>query len=112
MTGTTSYQAGDLVLANLMHTSGQGSQIRPALVLLDTGDADVVVARVTTQLYATPWDVFLADWQQEGLLRPSTARLHKLLTIEKTLVIRRIGLLSPRDRQQVAAVLAQMFGTW
>jgi mRNA interferase MazF len=48
MSSTTTYQAGDVVLVDFpMTVSGPGKP-RPALVILDTGDADVVLARVTT----------------------------------------------------------------
>jgi mRNA interferase MazF len=108
----TTYQAGDLVLAKLPFTGGTGGKVRPALVVLDTGDADVVVARVTTQTAVAPLDVSLTDWQASGLLAASVVRLHKLATIEKALVIRVLGQLQPGDRQRVAAVLQQTFGSW
>jgi mRNA interferase MazF len=38
------YQPGDLVLVAFPFTGG-GSKVRPALVLLDTGDDDILVAR-------------------------------------------------------------------
>jgi mRNA interferase MazF len=43
------YQPGDLVLVAFPYTAGVQTKSRPALVLVDTGDADIVVARVTTQ---------------------------------------------------------------
>ena len=81
MPSTISYQAGDVVLVDFPFTvSGQGKP-RPALVILDTGDADVLLARVTTQSRATSFDVALAGWAQAGLLAPSIVRLHKLETL-------------------------------
>jgi mRNA interferase MazF len=44
------YAAGDIVLLQFPFTDTAGSKRRPALVLLDTGDDDIVVARVTGQL--------------------------------------------------------------
>jgi mRNA interferase MazF len=108
----TNYQAGDLVLIAFPYTGGTQSGVRPGLVLLDTGDADVVVARVTTQTHTTPHDVVLSGWQQAGLLGPSVVRLHKLATLEKRLVSRFLGHLEAGDRQRVAAVLNQTFGSW
>ena len=52
---------------------------RPAMVRLDVGDADVVLARVTTQPYQTLNDVNIIDWQGAGLLAPSVVRLHELV---------------------------------
>ena len=54
MPSTTSYLPGDLVLVDFPFTTGGPGKPRPALVVLDTGDADVVLARVTTQPKSTP----------------------------------------------------------
>ena len=43
------YRPGDVVLLVYPFTSGEGAKKRPALVLLDTGDDDVVAARITSQ---------------------------------------------------------------
>jgi mRNA interferase MazF len=108
----TVYEAGDVVLVAFPFSSASSLKARPALVVLDTGDNDVVVARVTTQLHRTPCDVSLTDWQGAGLLAPSTVRLHKLATLEKGLVHRALGTLQPADRTAIAAVLRQTFGNW
>ena len=91
------YKPGDLVLVAFPYASGAQAKRRPALVILDTGDADVLVARVTTQVIRTPFDLSLKNWKAAGLRMPSTVRLHKLATLEKTLVIARLGSLSSTD---------------
>jgi mRNA interferase MazF len=108
----TNFQAGDLVLVAFPFTTGAQVKLRPALILLDSGDTDILVARVTTQPVSTAYDVTLTDWKQAGLLAPSTVRLHKLATLEKALVRRSLGRLEPGDRQQVATVLNSIFGAW
>jgi mRNA interferase MazF len=112
MPPTTTYQPGDLILIAFPLTSGSPGKLRPALVLLDSGDADVLVARVTMQGHNTPYDVPLIDWRAAGLLGPSVVRLHKLATLEKVLVDRQLGQLGPNDHQQVSTVLQQLFGAW
>jgi mRNA interferase MazF len=112
MPSTTSYQAGDLVLVDFPFTVSGPGKPRPALVILDTGDADVLLARVTTQPRTTAFEVVLSGWQQAGLLAPSTARLHKMATLAKSRVLRRLGTLSPNVRQQVGLVLQQIAASW
>ncbi len=112
MPSTTNYQPGDLVLVDFPFTVGGPSKPRPALVILDTGDADVVLARVTTQAQSTPFDVSISDWQKAGLLAPSTVRLHKLATLAKSRVRRHLGALVSGDRQYVATVLEQIAASW
>jgi mRNA interferase MazF len=112
MPSTTNYQPGDLVLVDFPFTASGPGKPRPALVILDAGDADVVLARVTTQTQNTPFDVAISDWQQAGLLAPSTVRLHKLATLAKSRVRRHLGSLAVGDRQQVGAVLQSIAASW
>jgi mRNA interferase MazF len=112
MQSMTNLQAGDLVLVDFPFTTSGQSKPRAALVVLDTGDADVLLARVTTQTHATTYDVAIVGWQQAGLLAPSIVRLHKLATLAKARIRRALGALDAKDRQQVAAVLQQIAATW
>ena len=112
MPSTITFQAGDLVLVTFPHTGGRIRAVRPALVVLDSGDADVLLARVTSKLHTSPHDVPILSWQTAGLLVPSVVRLHKLATMEKGLVQRRLGSLEAHDRSAVAVVLQQTYGNW
>ena len=76
------YQPGDILLLSFPFT-GVGAKSRPALVLLDTGDDDVMVAKVTSQSLLTQYDVEFENWQQAGLKVASGVRLHKIATLEK-----------------------------
>ncbi|MCC3417298.1 MAG: type II toxin-antitoxin system PemK/MazF family toxin [Microcoleus sp. PH2017_29_MFU_D_A] len=95
------YQSGEVLLLALPFANVTTSKLRPVLVLLDTGDEDIVVARVTSQTTRTVFDVEIVEWEQAGLLRLSVVRLHKVNTIEKRLVNRRLGILTPSDWTQV-----------
>ena len=103
------YQSGEVVLVEFLFTGVTQSKRRPGLVLLDTGDKDIIVARISSQITRTVFDVEIVEWQQAGLLRPSVVRLHKLNTLEKLLVERRLGILQPSDWKQVRQCLQQ---TW
>jgi mRNA interferase MazF len=108
----TKYSAGDLLLLQFPQTSGAHGSLRPALVVVDTGDLDVLVARVTRQMHGTAHDVIISEWRGAGLLAPSIVRLHKLATLEKSIVQRKLGCLQAADRSAVANVLTQIFGSW
>jgi mRNA interferase MazF len=112
MPSMTTYQAGDLLLVDFPFTATGPGKPRPALVMLDTGDADVLLARVTTQSQGTPFDVPIAAWQQAGLLAPSIVRLHKLATLAKNRVHKHLGSLGAADRQSVASVLLKIAAAW
>jgi len=108
----TLYKSGDVVLVRFPFTSGAGSKLRPALVILDTGDDDLVVARITTHAGLSRFDVALIDWRGAGLLAPSIARLHKLATLEKSDIHRSLGHLQATDRQSVSAALRRVLDAW
>ncbi len=106
------YQPGDLVLIAFPFTVGAQVKHRPAMVVLDSGDADILVARVTTQTAQSDHDVRIDDWKGAGLLASSTVRLHKLATLEKSLVQRRLGGIQSADRVVISAVLRRVYGSW
>jgi mRNA interferase MazF len=106
---TMTYDPGDVLLLRFPFTDAAGFKQRPALVVLDTGDEDVVVVRITTQRGHVTQDVALNDWRTAGLNAPSLARLHKLATLNKSLVVRKLGRLSDKDRTAVSSVLGRLF---
>ncbi|BAY39518.1 hypothetical protein NIES2111_38940 [Nostoc sp. NIES-2111] len=88
------YQSGSVILIKLPFSDAVTFKLRPVLLLLDTGDDDVVVARITSQITQTAFDVEISEWQQAGLMRPSVVRLHKINTVEKRLLERQLGTLA------------------
>jgi len=103
------YRAGEIVLLSFPFADAMGARRRPALVLLDIGDADIVVARVTSQAARGPFDVELVEWHQAGLLLPSIVRVHKVATLEKRLVERRLGALTANDWERVRAAIRELW---
>ena len=91
-------------------TDTAGTKRRPALILLDTGDEDVIVARVTGQPVQAAFDVELVEWQQTGLRFPSVARIHKVATIEKALIVNSLGKVGDGDWVRVCTKLRQLWG--
>ena len=71
-------QGAEVVLIRMRFHQAQGSKIRPALVLFDSGDEDFVAAPITSQPRTSEFDLVVANWQATGLNVPSMARVHKL----------------------------------
>ena len=105
----TNYAPGDVLLLAFPFTDQGRAKQRPALVLLDTGDEDVVVARITGATARDQHDVTLLDWEAAGLILPSSARAHKVATVAKSLVRGRLGRLTVRDRDLVRQALQRAF---
>ena len=106
-----SYHSGEVVLLAFPFTDAAGTKRRPALVLLDTGDADIVVARVTSQIALTAYDVELTEWPQAGLRLPSVVRVQKLATLEKNLVEQRLGSLTASDWTRVRSAIQRLWAS-
>ena len=51
------YQHGSVVLLALPFSDTATFKLRPALILLDTADDDIVVSRITSQMVKTAFDV-------------------------------------------------------
>lgn len=97
---------GEIFTCQFPFTSVAASKVRPALVLFDLRQ-DVVICRVTSIPCNGPLDVKVADWQAAGLLHPSFARLDRLVTAERSILARRLGVLSAGDLQSVRVVWNQ-----
>ncbi|MEK6590608.1 MAG: type II toxin-antitoxin system PemK/MazF family toxin [Nitrospinota bacterium] len=76
----TDYNFCDIVLIGFPHTDLKDVSKRPAIVLYDSGDQDILIARITTQEYTTEADYKIIDWRKSGLLAESFVRLGKQAT--------------------------------
>ena len=103
------YRHGELVMVVFPFTDLVRSSLRPSLVVLDTGNGDVVVARITSQPARDEHDIAIVDWDSAGLMGPSIVRLHKLSTIEKRSLGRRLGVLGRRDWIRVREAVQRMW---
>ena len=100
---------GEIVLLRFPFGNAAAARRRPAVVLLDTGDDDIVVARITSQVARDQFDIELEDWASAGLLLPSVLRVHKLATLEKRLVERRLGSVIGTDWNRVRELIQRLW---
>ena len=91
---------GEIFICQFLFTSVASSKLRPALVLFNLKE-DVIICRITSVSRGGPLDVVLKDWQTAGLLKPSVARIDRIITAEKTIFLRRLGVLSSADLEAV-----------
>lgn len=104
----TRFEPGVVVVVEFPFSDLSSGKRRPGVVLA-SDDADLLIARLTTQEPRDEFDVSLADWAAIGLPRPSTVRVAKLLVIDRRLVQRSLGRLAANDKHAVAAA-AQRLG--
>jgi len=90
----------EVFLCQFPFTSGARSKIRPALVLFEL-EHDAIICRVTSILHSGPLDVRLSDWASAGLLKPSVARIDRIVTTERQIFLTRLGVLSSSDKELI-----------
>ena len=100
---------GEVVLIRIDFLQTQGGKLRPAVVLLDAGDDDFVAAPVTSRPLVSALDLPIQQWREAGLNTPSTMRIHKLTTLSKSRIVRRLGDLALADRDAAYEVLRRAF---
>jgi mRNA interferase MazF len=105
----TNYRFGDIVLISFYYASSNQDKKRPALVILDSGDSDLVLAPITSQSKQQKGDCFLSEWEDANLLKPSWARIGKINTLEKYLVIRKLGELNETDKQIISKAWHKLY---
>jgi len=102
------YRFGDVLIINFPYSNGLGSKRRPVIVIKDTNDNDILIAKVTSQQYKTEFDVPIIEWQKVMLLSPSIIRVHKIQTLHSSLVFGHLGRLTNKDLKEVKEALANL----
>jgi len=102
------FKFGDIVLLKFPFTNETSFKRRPALILNDTNDGDIIVCRVTSQLYKTPFDVQVINWKESGLKLPSVIRVYKIATLNKNMVEMLMGRIDNDLKHKVNAVLSNL----
>jgi mRNA interferase MazF len=105
------FKFGDIVVINFPFSNGQGSKRRPAVVLKDTADGDILIAKITSKIYNSQFDAKIKDWQLAGLLSESVIRVHKIQTIHSSLIFAHIGSLSHSDIKSTKRVIINLIMT-
>jgi len=106
---------GDVILVRYPFSSGGGFKRRPALVVQNDRDnarlTNTIIAMITSQtarVYEATQlliDVSTPEGQRSGLRQDSAVICTNLFTIEKRLVLQRIGVLSGNLMSQIDACL-------
>lgn len=102
------FDFGDIVLLRFPFTDGKTYKRRPALVINDFLDGDIIVCRITSQIYNTNNDIYVENWDKLGLKLPSVIRVHKLATLERDMVEIVMGKVDNSIKERVRAILSNL----
>ena len=99
---------GDIVLLKFPFTDGKSFKKRPALIINDYNDGDIIVCRITSQIYDSKNDYFLDNWREAGLKLPSVVRVHKIATLDRNLVEAKMGKLDGLSKKSIAQIIKHL----
>lgn len=107
------FKQGEVILVPFPFSDQTITKQRPAVIVssneYNAKRADVIIAAITSNITAI-WfgDYRLKDWKEAGLLKPSAVKA-SLATIEKGLIIRKLGILTQKDFKGLNQSLIQIF---
>jgi mRNA interferase MazF len=111
----TGYEFGDLILVPFPFTDQSTTKRRPAVVVSSVAyhrdRRDLIILPITSQVRpaAGVGEVALVRWKAAGLLKPSLLK-PVLSTIERSLVLRKLGRLEEEDRREQRELLSMILG--
>lgn len=114
----TALQRGDIILVPFPFTDLSTEKLRPAVIVyVDQQKTDFIIAFISSVVSPgelSETDYLLrqdnTDFAQTGLKKASTFRMSKLLTIERTKIIRRLGRVSPAIQKELDIRLRRAMG--
>jgi len=88
---------GDIILIPFPFTDLTGNKLQPAVILIKT-DYDITVSFITTQIkWKETTDVELLPSNSTGIKKHSLIRLSKIATVNKSLVVGKLGELQKNE---------------
>jgi len=115
MPPTTGYSFGDVVLVPFPFTDQSATKKRPAVVISSNSyhraRPDLLIMAITSQVKAVRavGEFRVKNWRNAGLLKPSAVKA-VITTIERTLVVKRLGRLNSDDQQSLHRSIAAIIG--
>lgn len=115
MPPTTSFEFGDVVLVPFPFTDQSTTKRRPAVVVSSAAyhreRLDLIVMAITSQARPSPsvGEVEITEWQFARLLKPSVIK-PLIATVERSIVLQRLGKLHSDDVAALHRALADIFG--
>jgi len=104
---TAKYQVGDVIRATIpgFEVTKEG---RPAVVIAEPEDDDLIVAPITKIGPRSEYDIPISGWKAAGLKMPCFARVNKPVTIQKS-DVKTAGKLSDSDLANVKQSLRKFW---
>ncbi len=103
----------DIVLVPFPFTDLSAFKKRPALIIFQdeyNSGSDVIITFITSNITvkSKPGDYHIREWEKTNLPKPSLIRM-KFATIDKSIIVRKLGRLSQKDIDSFKQVISTFF---
>ena len=112
----TTYSFGDVLLVPFPFTDQTTTKKRPTIVIssntYNQRKPDILLIAVTSQINTQLefGEMLINEWEKAGLIKLSAVK-PIITTLEKHLVIKKLGILEAKDIQSLKNLLQQVIGT-
>jgi mRNA interferase MazF len=109
----TRCKLGDIILIPFPFSDQTTAKRRPAVIIssntYNNASSDIVIMAITSQTERTSeiGECLIEGWQDSGLLKPSAIK-PAISTIEKRLVLKKLGTLSSKDLISMKNILKEL----
>jgi mRNA interferase MazF len=107
----TTYSFGDVLLVPFPFTDQTTTKKRPTIVIssdiYNQQKLDIILIAVTSQVSLQFGEMLISDWPRAGLIKPSVIK-PIITTLEKSLVLKKLGKLETPDIQTLKSSLQQI----
>ena len=113
MKSIINYNKWDIILVPFPFTNLKTTKKRPELIISPeeyNNNLDVVIAFITSKfdLIHKFGDYKIANWMEADLPKPSMIRM-KFATIDKSIILKKLGKLTEKDQQNFEQLLIKFF---
>lgn len=115
MRSITIYNFGDILLVPFPFTDQTSVKKRPTVVIssnkYNNRKPDLIIMAITSQLNTSVsfGEMIITDWKSAGLLKPSIIK-PVITTIEKSLIIKKLGELEASDLNKLEELIGLILG--
>ncbi|ADB58734.1 type II toxin-antitoxin system PemK/MazF family toxin [Archaeoglobus profundus] len=112
---SSNFREGDVVVLELPFTDLIGKKLRPVLVLssekLNKISRDLIVAKISSSKQLEDFEVELKpeDLEEGKLKKISYIHCHSIFTVEKNLVLKKVGRVKDRKLSEVKSIIKAIF---
>lgn len=92
------FEPGEIITVPFPFSDLSGIKKRPALVLAVFDRQQELICMMLTSMPArSQLEYVIQDWKSSGLIKPTTAKIHRIFTIAYTTVNGRLGRLNQKE---------------